>query len=150
MSETARALGLPGAIQWGGETLTVERVTFELEGYFERWLETRVFEAVARNRAALGAEGFREALRVAEQDVAAGVYAWTGDGARKAAWSPEGFKELSFLCVARHNPGWTRERHAELLADQNKYEELIRLIHRISDPLPNGSAPAAPAAGATT
>jgi hypothetical protein len=147
MSETARALGLPGEVVWQGRPLKVSRVTFEIEGLFERWLEARAYESLRRNEALMGPAMFVAALRVVQQDIVAGDYAWTGAAGVRAAWTPAGFRELSFYCVAKHQHDWDRAQHDDLLADGEKYAEIMSVVHNITEPLKNGSPPEAPATG---
>jgi hypothetical protein len=150
MSETARALGLPGVISWKGRALTVSRITFKVEGLFEYWLESQRDEALERCRLRGHRQLYLDRLKLAEGQDARHAFSWQGEEAQKAAWEQPGFAELSYLCVVEHQPGWTRKEHAELLAAPGKLEELVGIIHRISKPHPNGSAPGAEVPGAIT
>lgn len=150
MSETARALGLPGQIDFEGQTLKVQRVTFKVEGYFERWLEDNLSAALERSRAVTSPEVYRERLEASNRQLAARELAWEGDVAPKVGRSAVGFRELSFWCVHDLQPAWTREQHDRLLSDPARCQQLIRIIHQITDPDPNGSAPGGEPSGATT
>lgn len=150
MSETQRAGGVPGQIDWDGRTLKVQRVTFKVEGSFEAWLEANLDAALERSRANCSPEVYRDRLEAANRQVAAREFAWEGEVARKAAREPAGFRELSFWCLFDLQPGWTRAEHERLLADPGKCGELVRVIHKVSAPHPNGSAPGGEPSGATT
>ena len=141
MSETARALGMPGQIEWQGKTLTVSRITFAVEAHFEQWLEANRDRALERCRGRVGREVYKDRLAEANAQDGALAFAWTGPVAQQAAWSEAGFRELSFFCLKEHQPGWTRQQHEELLADAAKAAELVAVIHRITAPDPNGRAP---------
>jgi hypothetical protein len=145
MSETARALGMPGHIEWRGERLVVSRVTFEVEALFEVWLENNLTAALERSRETSRPDLYRDRLREGNAQLAAREFCWDSDAARRATFTPAGFRELSYLCLARERVGWTREQHAALCADKAKFAELVRVIHQVSDPLPNGPGPAPPA-----
>ena len=115
MSEVARALGFPGAIEWRGERLAVSRVTFEVEGLFEVWLENNLTAALERSRQQPGSPDlYRDRLREANAQLAARELCWEGEACRRATFTPAGFRELAYLCLSRERPGWTREQHAEL------------------------------------
>jgi hypothetical protein len=154
MSETARALGLPGEIQWEGRTLTVSRINFKVEGLFERWLEAERNAGLERCRLSGLQQVYLDRCKVANEQDARHAFAWTSEEgtARKAAWdlNGPGFAQLSFLCVQLHQPGWTHEEHMRLLADRAKGDELGCVMHNISMPHPNGCAPGAEPSGATT
>ncbi len=150
MSETARALGLPGELEWQGKKLTVSRITYKAEGLFERYLERERNEGLERCRLAGFQQVYLDRCKVANEQDARHAFAWQQRLAQEAAWDERGFAELSFLCVSLHQPGWTREQHAELLATPGKLDELVAIIHNISAPHPNGCAPGAEPSGATT
>jgi len=150
MSDTARALGLPGEVQWEGRALAVSRITFEIEGRFERWLEANLLRSLEFHRATVSADTYALLAREANAALAARRYAWDGEIAPAAAWLGPGFRELSYLCVLDLQPAWTREEHARLLASPGKLEELARTIHGITAPLKNGQPPGAAASGDST
>src|SRR5262245_32081014 len=147
MSDTARALGLPGAIEYDGRTLQVSRITFEIEGRFERWLEANLLRSLEFHRGSVSADTYALLAREANAALAGRRYAWDGEIAPEAAWLGPGFRELSYLCVLDLQPAWTREEHAKLLTSPGKLEELARTIHGITAPLKNGPPPGAAASG---
>jgi len=150
MSDTARALGLPGEIQFNGQTLKVSRITFEIEGRFERWLEANLLRSLEFHRGSVSADTYALLAREANAALAQRRYAWDGEIAPEAAWLGPGFRELSYLCVLDLQPVWTREEHAKLLAAPGKLEELARTIHGITAPLKNGPPPGAAAPGGSS
>src|SRR6266545_708566 len=141
MSETARALGLPGEIEWQGQVLKVSRVTFKIEALFEQWLEGNRDAALERSRSRLSPEVFRERLRESLAQDAARQLGWSESTAQAAAWGEEGFRELAYHCIKELQPKWSRQQHAELVADAGKVLELMRIVHKITAPDPNGPAP---------
>ncbi len=141
MSEVARCLGLPGSIRRGAATLTVSRVTLGIEGHFERWLEGRARAVLDRHADLLGAAA---APVLAD---AGDALAWSSPPGRALAWRPDGFAELSYWCVARHQPDWTRADHDRLLAEPGQLTELARVIARISEPHPSWLRRPSPAQG---
>src|SRR5262245_41486643 len=138
MSETARALGLPGQIEWQGRTLTISRVYFKIEALFELWLESNLNVALERARKTLSAEAYKDRVNAANVQAATRAFAWDSEAAFAAAWGQTGFKELAFLCIADKQPGWTRAEHDELMSDAARVAELIGIIHKITAPVPNG------------
>lgn len=150
MSETARALGLPGEIEFEGKRLKVQRVTFKIEGLFESWLEANLAAGLERSLAHSSDRVYRDRLKAANEQVAAGDFAWDEVAARRAARTLRGFRELSYYCVADLQPNWTREDHERLLAAPGAIDRLYRVIHDITAPLKNGSAPGEEEPGAST
>jgi hypothetical protein len=141
MSETARALGLPGTVEWRGEKLTVSRITFEVEAFFERWLEDNLTAALERSRAAGSRDLFLERVREANLQLAARDFAWTGPAAEAAAFNGPGAAELAWLCITRHHHDWTRERHAELMSDPEARRRVLEAVWGVSAPAKNGHPP---------
>lgn len=149
MSETARALGLPGEIEWKGRTLQISRVYFKIEALFELWLERNLDAALERARKTLSADAYRDRVNAANVQAATRAFAWDSEATTQAAWGQAGFKELAYLCIADKQPGWSRAEHDELMSDPEKVRELIQIIHKITAPVPNGSPPAEPAGGSS-
>ena len=141
MSETARALGLPGEIEWQGRTLIVSRVYFKIEALFERFLERNLDQALERARSTLSADAYRDRVNAANVQAATRAFAWDSEAAFAAAWGQAGFRELAYLCIVDKQPDWTRQQHDELMADPAKVTELIQLIHKITSPAKNGLPP---------
>src|SRR5262245_54246912 len=150
MSDTARAVGRPGEVQWEGRALAVSRITFEIEGRFERWLEANLLRSLEFHRGSVSADTYALLAREANAALAARRYAWDGEIAPEAAWLGPGFKELSYLCVLDLQPAWMREEHAKLLAVPGKPEGLAPSSHGITAPLKNGQPPGAAAPGPST
>lgn len=150
MSETARALGLPGEMEFKGKKLKVQRINYKIEGLFEAWLEANLAAGLERSLKYSSDFVYRDRLKAANEQLAAGDFAWELPVAQRASKTLRGFKELSYFCVADLQPDWTRAEHEELLAVPGNLLKIHNLIHQITAPLKNGSAPEEATSGATT
>lgn len=150
MSEQARTLGLPGQIDFEGKTLIVQRRTCAIEANFSLWLENNLTLALERSRPASSLAVYQERIRAGNEQLAARAFD-PGEPVFNAALNSEvGIKEMAYLCIADRQTTWTRADHDRLWCSPGKAAETWRTILRISQPLPNGSAPGEEPTGGST
>lgn len=143
LTELGKALGESADFEWRGKVYKVAPVSFDIEAQFSAALQRLAAEGLRRNAAYLGAQAYRDALQVFQDDLAAGEFDWSGRVAIKARLSPSGSRELVWLCLTRDgDQELTRADLEQLLRDGAKWDELMRLMQELQAPPPNGSRPA--------
>lgn len=143
MSETARALGLPGSFEWQGRTLKVSPITLEIEGIFAHVLKERTAQGLQEVQGSLGEQAYRDALEGLRDDLAAGEFEWTGRVARKAVRTHAGTRELAWLCLTLPEPPprFTRKDLDALARSGKPWDQLLVLMNELNAPPPNGQGP---------
>src|SRR5205809_435385 len=84
-------------IEYNGTEYALHRPTFDVEQFYETWLEKRALKKIMRDRADLGEDNFQKALKGHYATCAAGEYAWGSAAMNQAHLNPPGFKHLMFL-----------------------------------------------------
>jgi hypothetical protein len=141
LTESGKALGLPAEFSWRGKTYKVAAVDFDMECEFSAALIRQASEGLRRAGPSLGAAVFEAALRMHLDDLTCNEYDWSGRVGRKARESGAGCRELAWLCLTRHDPGFTRADLETLFRDTEKWNELMGVIRQLQEPPPNGSGP---------
>ena len=100
MSETARCLGLPGSLEWQGQTLLVSRVTLGIEARFECWFVADCRAGLERQRDFLDRETMAAAEDQLGRDVREGLYAYSSERGRLAANAKVGFRSC-LICASK-------------------------------------------------
>ncbi|MDE2097720.1 MAG: hypothetical protein KGL39_10765 [Patescibacteria group bacterium] len=159
LTDSAKAAGLPAPFEWRGQTYQVNPPDLNAEIRFSALLEARDAEGVRRSRAALGEQGYQDALQQHRDDLAAGEYEWGGRVFARALRSDGGLREMAFLCLTKAHPDFSREQMHALFRDRapradaegnplpSKWDELIVLLYDLMATPKNGpgAAPQAPA-----
>lgn len=163
MTETEKAAGMPGTFTWRGRDFLVSPVTLDIEIRYGAAVAARAAEGIRGGRAALGEDGYRDALQLHKDDLAAGEYEWTGRVCSRALGSDAGQRELAWLCLTKLQPDFPREKMHELFRDRkvreqkddkgavtylpSKWDELLLLIAEMQAAPKNGPGPGPEAPG---
>lgn len=146
MGDYAKALALPEKFTHKGQEYEVAALHAEIQAQYETWLQRNALEALARHKAVMSEQDYREQRNQLFQDFAACLYSFMSVISYKShAFGLEGRKELLFLRLRYCQPKVTREEAEEIFND--RLDDLLELVKAMdADP----KAKASPGAAATS
>lgn len=116
-------------LEWKGTVYKCRQPTQLEQGQFQRWLEQRAFDAIARREYHDEADRERD-RQLHTQDVAAGEYEWSGLLAVKATRTPAGLAKVLQITLA--DQGMTDKVAAEIV--DHKFREVAAILaSRLTD-----------------
>lgn len=117
-SEYAKAMGTDEKFTHHGTEYTLSAINPEIQAQFECWLQRNALEALARHKAVLSDQDYKEQRNQLFQDFAAGLYSFNSTiGYKSRANSLEGRKELFRLRIKQCQPNISREDAEEIFGD---------------------------------
>lgn len=105
MSEIAATLGIGHEFTFEGKTYKIAPRDFEIEGYFEVWLEDQALLKLQRHRERFSPAEYGIQLDGWRHDCAANIYAFGGLVAWKALCSEPGQKYMALMQIQKASGG---------------------------------------------
>lgn len=141
MGAISSSLGLPSTfVAPGGRSLQVSPWTYEIQGMFERHLESRAAEALRRLRPLMTAEDYDKAIAGVTRDAAIGVYSFGTEECSKALQTPDNVAYVFWLCVNFHHRDVSREEVHMWARDIDTYQAMVRAMNE-ANAAPNSTRP---------
>lgn len=114
MGSVANALAAGTQYTYKDVTYTLSPCTYEVQGVFERYLESYAVDSYYRLARRLSAEDQEKGLAALHRDITAGRYTFGGTAVREALDSPVHLRQMIFLMLKKNHPEITQELVREM------------------------------------
>lgn len=138
MGQIANAIGEGADFTFKERSYKVSPCTYEVQGHFERYLESYAIDTYYKLARRLSPEEQDKALAQLHRDITSGRYSFGGQAVREALDSALHLQYMIFLMLKKQNPEVTPELVREMFREQR--EKLMIAVNLANaDPNPQSS-----------